>query len=652
MENSENSCRPCREYWVATDGCDCASGDYRHPFRTIEHARDVIRKDPFRGKGTIYVNIREGVYRFHKPLVLLPEDSGSSEGEVIYRSAKGEQAVISGGMKVIGWTLHDPELNIWKAKVKVETETMPRQLYVNSERATRARSIDYPNYYTPTKTGYVYHYDGGKDPQIPPTWKNPSVVEAVTATQWKMMRCPVSHVIDESDVIMQQPCWDNANTFPFPWNFYLLSWLENAYEFLNEPGEWYLDPTTQILYYIPRPGEDMRTADVELPLLEKLVEGFDVSHVRFERLVFEYATWLGPNTPNGYASDQAGFHLIGTGHEQELIGHAQNVTRTPGNVSFSFSRHITFERNIFTHLGAVALDFGTGSQNNRIVNNIFSDISSAGIQLGGVGQQDHHPDFPREITRDNLISNNLVEHTAVEYYDAAAIFIGFTMRTRVAHNDIQHTSWSGISIGWGWGLRDPGGFAGLGAAVPYQWGIYTTPTTARGNQILHNHIQHFLEKTWDGGAIYCTGFQGTSMDDGLLIKGNVAENKRPFAGGNIFYTDGGSRYVTLTENVAFNNPVGAVDFGPCGKSSSLIGFCLLTGIVPYGSDFGGCLPYGDMLFERNYLGNILSNVDFYSICSSPYFPNYPVNMTFTLNTRVLTRAEIPAIILNSAGRQG
>jgi hypothetical protein len=96
------------------------------------------------------------------------------------------------------------------------------------------------------------------------------------------------------------------------------------------------------------------------------------------------------------------------------------------------------------------------------------------------------------------------------------------------------------------------------------WGLYETPTTSRGNRILNNRIHNFLMELWDGGAIYSLGQQGTSAADGELIAGNVAYGKRPAAGGNIFYTDGGSRYVTLFENVSFDNPVGVSDFGRAG----------------------------------------------------------------------------------------
>lgn len=638
-------------YWVATSGSDSAVGTESDPFLTIAHARDVIRASSERGVCGINVTIKGGTYRLSQPLTFGPEDSGAKGAEITYQSASGETPVISGAEEVSGWVLHDAVLNIWQAQASVDT--MPRQLYVNGVRATRARTPDYPNYYIPTATGYTYFYLLGTDPQIPPVWNNPTSVEAVTATQWKMMRCPIAQINNASEVVMKDPCWTNANVFPEPWNFQLLSWWENAYEFLDEAGEWYLNPTTKVLYYIPRAGEDMSTADVELPVLETLVDVSGdalqpVSYIDFDGLTFMYATWLAPNTSDGYALDQSGFHLTGSGHQTNTIGHDPDTVRTPGNLNFFYAQHITFENNTVKHMGAVGLDFGTGSQNNQIVNNTFSDISAAGIQLGGNAAEDSRPTTTSQLASDNLISNNLVEYIGQEFYDAPGIYIGFTTRSTVEHNDIQHVPWSGIAIGWGWGLLDPGGFAGLPHGTANMWGTFTTPTAAQGNQIVYNHIQYFLEKLWDGGAIYSTGFQGTSADDGQLIAWNVAENKRTLAGGNTFYTDGGSRYVTLQENVSLNNPQGYVDFGPCLKDSSFAVLCLTTDIVAYGADMGGCIPYGDFTFEQNYLRDVLV---FYDICSNSNFPNYPVDMSFIDNVKVSSSSDVPAWILSAAGRQ-
>lgn len=643
----------CSEYWVSPNGSDLNSGDEGHPFLSLERARDAVRASDSRGACSIQVHIQDGTYRLASPLVFEAQDSGAPGAPVIYQAAPGATPVISGAKQITGWTLQDAGLNIWQAQVELSMQSMPRQLYVNGARATRARTVDYPNYYTPTDTGYFYLYLIGNDPQIPPIWENANVVEAVTATQWKMMRCPVAEVVLDSDVIMQSPCWTNANVFPEPWNFHLLSWWENAYEFLDEPGEWYLNPATQVLSYIPREGEDMGSADVELPVLETLLDASGdasqpIRYLNFEGLTFSYATWLAPSGADGYALDQSGFHLIGPDHSANLIGHDPNDVGIPGNLSFSYAQNIVFENNTVSHMGAVGLLFGTGSQSNQILGNTFTDISATGIQVGGIAAEDSHPSSASQITQDNTLANNLVEYTGQEYWDTPGIYIGFTSNSLVEHNDIQHTSWSGIAIGWGWGLRDPGGFAGLPHATPDEWGFVGSPSAAQGNQILHNHIQYFLEKLWDGGAIYSTGFQGTSMEGGQLIAYNVAENKRAAAGGNTFYTDGGSRYITLLQNVSLNNPQGSMDFGPCLKDSSFELLCALTGLVPYGQDMGGCIPYGDLIFQENYLRN---HIDFYDICENEYFPTSPYNMSFIGNVGVSSSSEVPSWILEQAGRQ-
>ena len=228
-------------------------------------------------------------------------------------------------------------------------------------------------------------------------------------------------------------------------------------------------------------------------------------------------------------------------------------------------------------------------------------------------------------------------HVAREYRDAAGIYVGFTTRTRVEHNDICDVPWSGIAIGWGWGLLDPGGFLGLPNAVPGEWGTYDTPTTSRGNRIVDNRIRGFLQVLWDGGAIYSLGQQGRSSDDGELIAGNVATGKRRLAGGNVFYTDGGSRYVTLEHNVSFDNPPGVTDFGPCWLPDSL-DICWLQ--IPYGSDRGGCRPYGDLTYRQNYWQYPTL---FISAC--PY-PPYPVNVVDVPGV-----GQVPPSILKAAGLQ-
>ncbi len=690
---------PERILWVSPEAGTEGDGSEAAPFQTLEQARDAVRALEGPWEGDVVITLRGGTHRLRQPLELGPLDSGQDGQDVVYRSAVGERAVISGAIRITGWQLTDPGRGIFAA---FAGQHPTRQLYVNGRRAIRARTEDYPSGFLPAfvwilgvpiKLGIEFiptdlNPAGWRDPA---TWTNVRDIEAVIVTQWKQMSVKVASVTPYPEftidpllqpltlllprpqpvktglITMQDPGWTNANEFllrdtmqPGPWSFWQVTRFENAYEFLDQPGEWYLNNATGYLYYIPRPGEDMATAEVELPVLERLVDGQGtsaqpLSHIRFEGLTFTGATWLGPSSPDGYVTDQSAFHLVGTNHKPNIWGHDQNVVRTPGNLYFRFARNIGFFGNIFEHLGSVALDFDTGSQHNRIEQNLFTDIASSAIVLGGVAPEDARPEHPAQATSDNLIAGNLVRNVATDYVDAAGIFVGFTARTTIVSNTVAEVPWSGIAMGWGWGLLDKGMFPGNPGSVSGEWGTYTTPTANSGNKIQKNRFYAWGNVLWDTGAIYTTGQQGTSAEDALLIEGNVATNKRPSAGSNVFYTDGGSRYISLRKNVSIDNPVGIVWFGPLAKANDPLPYppIGLANCLPYGGEIGGCVTYGDISYADNYAQTAWTDSNsFYNPC--PYQAGgvtYPTNLQFAGNRAISSLADVPAELVNAAGVQ-
>lgn len=403
----------------------------------------------------------------------------------------------------------------------------------------------------------------------------------------------------------------SVTTAPAEWAFWRVSKFENAYQFLDQKNEWYLDKTSGTLYLVS--DSDPNGKDIQLPLLETLAEGNGASNLSFEGLAFKYATWL-PGWTDGYVADQSAFRVTGAGHDPNNIGHFEEVTRTPGNVSFTDAKNVTFEGNTFSHLGGVGLDLAGGAQDNRVAYNIFTDISSSAVVLGGVSAADARPATSTGVVRDNEIVGNYIAKVGAEYYDAAGIFVGYSKNATVSGNFITDTPWAGIAIGWGWGLRDEGGFPGLTQAVPDMWGTNATPTIMEGNRITDNTITRFLQQLWDGGAIYTTGFQDGDVSDGLngtVIARNNAFNKTPGAGSNVFYTDGGSRFLELDGNISFGNDQGYADFGPAfaandtlNASSPLKCLPLLNDWFTYGSDIGGCVTYGDILYLNNQWQNL------------------------------------------------
>jgi hypothetical protein len=605
------------------------------------------------------VNINSGTYTLSSALIFDAQDSGSDQYKVIYQSTPGNASIpiISGGVAVNSFNCNG-NLCTSSAINALQGAQMPRQFYMNGVRAVRARSDFNPTVINQLSNPDYARVSNGYTPapgKNPPALAHPEWAEVVTTTQWKMMRCPINSA-QGATLIVEPQCWNNANTYPAPWNFQLLSWIENAPEYLTQPNMWFFNPSSKTVQYLQQSGNTSLSG--VLPTLETLISlsgtpTSPISNLVFKGLQFSYATWYGPNTIDGYVSDQSGNYLKGVGYSPNAYGHQQIVYSTPGNINVQYATNITFDSNTFTHLGGVGLSLGKGSKNNLIINNTFTDISSAAIQIGGVSPTDARPDSP-SLVSNNQILNNAISYTGRDYYDTAGIYVGFTAQTLIKNNSITRTPWSGIAIGWGWGLLDVDGFPGLPNAQWNQWGTNTTPTIMANNQIISNQISYFLEQLWDGGAIYANGSQGSNFSNGLLMQLNVAQNKRATAGSNIFYTDGGTQFVTLDRNVSINNSVGYFDFGTCSPStwtsSGVPTFCLLTNLLTYGKDMGGCVSRGYLQYTNNYFGDPTT---FYDICTNNLAAGIPSTTPYIIknNIGITSSADVPAWILQQAGKK-
>lgn len=227
--------------------------------------------------GSKKVELLGGTYRVTSPLQLGVQDSGTPGNPVVYEAAPGQVPVISGAERVTGFTLVDPARHIYRAAVPKGVAS--RELFVNGVRAYRDRSVNNPPGFSVTDTGFTT-----SDPSYA-SWTNQSGVEVVQNNAWKQMRCPLASITPSatggSDLTVDPACWANNHTSVpnpgFPFNgaglptLSGISWLENAYQLLGTPGQFYLDSAAGELYYVPRPGENLATADVELPVAPELL---------------------------------------------------------------------------------------------------------------------------------------------------------------------------------------------------------------------------------------------------------------------------------------------------------------------------------------------------------------------------------------------
>jgi hypothetical protein len=538
-------------FHVAPGGSDSNAGTQEKPFATIEKVRQAVRAINANMTGDIVVALHGGTYALDRTLAFDAADSGSNGHDVIYRAAPNATPRISGGKPVVGWKAD--EKGRWKAPAPVGEF---RQLYVNGKPAVRARGEKPADLELSGDDGYTTTAVGMAD------WKNPVDLEVCYLTIWSHGRCKVQAIKREGDkavITMLQPYFTHAKTkegvqVSNPAHIQRI-YVENALELLDEPGEWYLDRAAKTVYYMPREGEDMGKIEVIAPALEKLVElrgtlDKPVEHVRFDGITFEHATWLRPSRI-GHAEVQANCIIdsdpknwfIRTGGLENV--HNENL-KSPANIVLHAAKSIRFDRCTFTQLGGAGVDIEVGSQDNVISGCTFFDIAGSAVQIGDVLKDDHHPDDPRKIVKNNAVVNCYIHDCCLDYNGGIGVFAGFTEGTTIAHNEITRLPYSGISVGWGWGEEDAGG-GNPDYKQPFR---YDKPTPAKNNRIEFNHIHHVMQTMHDGGSIYTLGNM-----PGSVIRGNHLHDNGGAPGG--IYLDEGSGFIEITGNLVYNanNPM-------------------------------------------------------------------------------------------------
>jgi len=546
--------------YVSPGGNDANPGTQSEPIKTLQHAQSLVRALNQNMTGDLTIYLENGVYRLSQALSLGATDSGTNGHNVIWSAAPGAHPVLSGATQITGWSQYNAAKNIWVAQAPSGLQT--RQLYVNGTRATLAQGA-LPVKVTQTTTGYTASADTIAG------WKNPSgatpQIEFVYAGglgAWTEPRCPVGSMSGKT-ITMAQPCWNNSTMrlccFSDGRAYNLVgrskmteapTSIDNAFQLLDSPGEWFLDQGSSKLYYIPASGVNLATADVEAPVLQALVTGkgstsAPIHNIVFNGIQFSYATWLGPNTGTGFSEIQANYQVTGTNGWKtqglcDLPPTAEHGTcpyaawtQIPGNVSFTYDQKLQFTNDAFVHLGAAGLALGDGSQDDLVKGTVFTDISGNGLELGNV-------DLPTATgasqTVGNTISDNHLFNLPVEFHGGVALDIGYAATTTVSHNQIDHTSYTGISIGWGgWPDKEK---------MPAQ------PNYSHGNTISDNLIFDIMQQLNDGGGIYTQGITGSSLATGEHITGNVIHDQ--VGAGHVVYTDNGCTFVTITDNGIYN----------------------------------------------------------------------------------------------------
>lgn len=557
---------------VSPRGSDAGDGSVARPFATLTRAQAAVRA--VNATHSVTVRLADGVYRLDAPLRFTQADGGQNGFVVRWEAAKGARPVISGGSSVEGWRRADVERDIWVADIPRGAD--PRQLWVNDRLAHRA-SVEAP------RRAFEFHDWGIQI--LDPAWRfladlpDQTRLEVENTGFFTDRRTRVESIRGDR-IVLAQPGWRNNligyDTFARPVSGERARFfIANALAFVRDEGDWWADPARGKLYYKPRAGEAMNASQVVMPRLEVLVSiagapERPIQDLQFSGVSFQHTSWLGPSSPEGYASQQSGSFLSGEipNYPADPIrdcswgcwafeAQRNHWRQQPAAVQVAGAVRILFEEAEFAHLGQLALGVGNDVSANlsgaalatrsvEVVRSRFIDLAGGAIMAGGISPEAHHPSRPELAVRDIVIRDNTITRVSQVYREQAAILVTYASASLILHNDISDAPYDGIDIGWGWGVNDPGGntaYMSLGRGYYDQPGarLYDTPTTLRDTVVLGNRVHGVKRWFPDGGAIY-----HLSADPGALIAENHVYD---VPGGIGVYLDEGSRYVTVRDNV-------------------------------------------------------------------------------------------------------
>ena len=554
--------------WVSPNGNDANPGTQAAPKHTLasalRQARELRRLNDPSVKGGIQIHIEKGTYYLDEPVFIRPEDSGTADSptEIIGEGQLG--SVLSGGVEIHNWhklTSTVPGLPV-DAKGKVWVTDAPvigdeclqfRQLWVNGIKAIRARDTEAP------KMNRILSWDHKNQTCWIPKPASIAIshlkgAEMFIHQWWAIAILRIKNIEvqgDSAKLSFYQPESRVESEHPWPAPFISKKtgnsafYLSNAIQFLNKPGEWYLDVASRKIYYIPRAGEDLHTASVIAPSLETIIriEGTadrPISYISFKNISIQHSSWIYPSK-NGLVPHQAGMYMLdayklkipGTPDKKGLENQAW-VGRPAAAVEVADTDHVNFERCSFEHTASTGLDYRRGTHDNLVQGNLFKDIGGTGV-LDGLysdeAQEVHIPYKPadkREVCTNDRIENNLINDATNEDWGCVGIGAGYVKGITIAHNEITDVNYTGISVGWGW---------------------TKTTNVMADNHIIANKITHYARNMYDVAGIYTL-----SAQPGTIISKNYIDSiyKAPYAHDPVhwfyLYLDEGSSQITVKDN--------------------------------------------------------------------------------------------------------
>jgi membrane-associated protease RseP (regulator of RpoE activity) len=251
------------DLYVSPTGNDANIGTRDKPLASLAAARDAVRK--LAGREAVTVHVADGVYYLPETLEFTAADSGTAEHPVVYHAENEGGAVLSGGMRLkLEWRAY--RNGIYTAQTP--DGLVIDQLFIDGRNQRMAR---YPNYDASKKAQpYQGFAADAFSKERAASWADPTggYIHAMHRAGWGGYHYLITGKGDDGEVTYEGG-WQNNRRMGMHKDHRM---VENIFEELDAPGEWFHNAKTSTLYYKPDPGTDLSKVKVEVVRLRHLVE--------------------------------------------------------------------------------------------------------------------------------------------------------------------------------------------------------------------------------------------------------------------------------------------------------------------------------------------------------------------------------------------
>ncbi|GJI99913.1 peptide-binding protein [Duganella rhizosphaerae] len=391
------------------------------------------------------ITLAAGNYELAAPLVIDERLSGSADAPFVLTAAPHARVVLRGAVHLPALRWRPWRDGIWRAPYAGPPF---QRLWLGELPLVRSR---YPNA-DPAQAGYGGAADATSAVRVA-RWRDPAgaVLHALHGNRWGGLQVPILGKNADGSLAYGAQVGNNRVMPPSERDRY----VENVFEELDAPGEWYDDRRQRWLYFKPldgaRPPAQGFRAGVHEALIRIEGRRAPVEHVRIRKLGFRDTepTFLKAVEPllrsdwkfyraGAVTIENAADVRVEDGEFSELGGHAIVVSGR--------ARQVRLTGNHIHAIGGTALAFVGRPQAVR--SPLFEyhehlDLAAVDRVPGPRGD-----DYPR----DSAAVDNLIHDIGQIDRQAAGVQIAMAARITVDHNTIYRVPRAGINIGDGaWG---------------------------------------------------------------------------------------------------------------------------------------------------------------------------------------------------------